>query len=166
MPRSERLGRGAGCPNWARPDLWEPRVSNHPWRPGEELLAQETNDSQNQPTEEKFRYSLLNAFSFLKIAEHFFNGFDFEPHKVDGFTQEIISLKPDISRGKFNFYLRENISKAKRYQTHFEETNPSDRLNPYTMIRHCLYAGDKEIFSNILTNDAKDSFEAWLKNNG
>ncbi len=28
--RSERLDRGAGCPNWARPDLWEPRVSNHP----------------------------------------------------------------------------------------------------------------------------------------
>lgn len=132
----------------------------------EELLTQETNESQNQPTEERFRYSLLNAFSFHKIAEHFFSGFDFEPHKVDGFTQEIISLKPDISRGKFNFYLRENISKVKRYQTHFEESNPSDRLNPYTMIRHCLYAGDKEIFSNILTNAAKDSFEAWLNNNG
>jgi hypothetical protein len=32
--RSERLDRGAGCPNWARPDLWEPRVSNHPRPPG------------------------------------------------------------------------------------------------------------------------------------
>jgi hypothetical protein len=34
MPRSECLGRGAGCLNRARPDLWEPRVSNHPRSPG------------------------------------------------------------------------------------------------------------------------------------
>ncbi len=34
MPRNEGLGRGAGCPNRARPDLWEPRVSNHPRSPG------------------------------------------------------------------------------------------------------------------------------------
>ena len=32
--RRECLGRGAGCSNWARPDLWEPRVSNHPRPPG------------------------------------------------------------------------------------------------------------------------------------
>ncbi|WP_245232470.1 reverse transcriptase domain-containing protein [Thiorhodococcus minor] len=34
MPRSACLGRGAGRPNWARPDLWEPRVSDHPRSPG------------------------------------------------------------------------------------------------------------------------------------
>jgi RNA-directed DNA polymerase len=32
--RSDAIVRGAGCPNRARPDLWEPRVSNHPRRPG------------------------------------------------------------------------------------------------------------------------------------
>ena len=132
----------------------------------DELLTQETNESQSQPEEEKFHYSILNAFSFLKIAKHFFYGFEFEPHKVDGFTQEIISLKPDISRGKFNFYMRENISKVKRYQAWFEQSNPNDRLNPYTIIRHCLFLGDKEIFASVLTNAAKESFESWLNNNG
>jgi len=131
----------------------------------DELLTQETNESNNQPEEEKFHYSILNAFSFLKIAKHFFNGFEFEPHKVDGFTQEIISLKPDISRGKFNFYMRENISRVKRYQASFEQSNPNDKLNPYAIIRHCLFLGDKEIFANILTNAAKESFEPWLNEN-
>jgi len=132
----------------------------------DEVLQQETDESQSQPEQEKFHYAGLNAFSFLKIANHFFNGFEFEPHKVDGFTQEIITMKPDISRGKFNFYMRENISKVKRYKSLFEQTNPNDKLSPYTMIRHCLYLGDKDIFSNILTNVAKESFERWLEDNG
>ncbi len=132
----------------------------------DELLTRETNESQDQPAEERFHYSKLNAFSFLKIAKHFFNTFEFEPHKVDGFTQEIISMKPDISRGKFNFYMRENITKVKRYQSSFEQPNQNDRLNPYTIIRHCLFLGDKQTFGNILTNTAKESFESWLADNG
>jgi hypothetical protein len=35
-PRSEILGRGGGNPNRARPDLWEPRASDHPRSPGPE----------------------------------------------------------------------------------------------------------------------------------
>ena len=31
---SDSVVRGAGCPNRASPDLWEPRVSNRPWLPG------------------------------------------------------------------------------------------------------------------------------------
>ena len=131
----------------------------------DDLLAQETDESQGQSEEERFHYSPLNAFSFLKIAKHFFNGFEFEPHKVDGFTQEIISLKPDISRRMFNFYMRENITKVKRYQSWFEQSNPNDRLSPYTIIRHCLFLGDKQQFDNILTNAAKKYFETWLIEN-
>lgn len=132
----------------------------------EEILTQETDASETPLAQESFRYVKLNAFSFLKIAQHFFNGIEFESHKVDGFTQEIIGLKPDISRGKFNFYMRENISKVKRYQVDFERTNQNDKFNPYTIIRHCLYLGDKEIFSSILTNVAKENFERWLEING
>lgn len=107
----------------------------------------------------------LNAFSFLKIARHFFSSKDFEPHKVDGFVQNIVALDPEITRGKFNFYMRENISKVKRYEQYFEETNINGKLNPFTIIRHCLYLGNKVNFKNILTNVAKKSFEAWLSEN-
>ncbi|MBT9589363.1 MAG: (p)ppGpp synthetase, partial [Thiobacillus sp.] len=108
----------------------------------------------------------LNAFSFLKIANHFFNGYEFEAHKVDGFTQEIVEIEPNISRAKFNFYMRENISKVKRYQAAFEKANPNDKFNPYTIIRHSLYLGNKTAFASILTNIAKDTFESWLLTNG
>lgn len=132
----------------------------------EEVLTQETEASKTALEHTGLRYVPLNAFSFLKIAHHFFNGFDFESHKVDGFTEEIVSLKPDITRGKFNYYMRENISKVKRYQTEFERNNPGDKFNPYTVIRHCLYLGDEQVFGDILTNIAEENFKKWLARNG
>ena len=132
----------------------------------QEQITQETDQVEAGEEAPRFTISPLNAFSFLKIAKHFFNGFEFEPHKVDGFTEEIVSLKPDITRGKFNFYMRENISIVKRYKEFFENEYPNDKLNPYTIIRHCLYKGNKEAFSKLLTNQSTETFEAWLAENG
>lgn len=132
----------------------------------QEQITHETDRIVAGDAQPRFSFSGLNAFSFLKIANHFFNGFEFEPHKVDGFTEEIISLKPDITRGKLNFFMRENISKVKRYKEFFENEYPADKLNPYTIIRHCLYLGDKDIFSKLLTNQSSETFDSWLSNNG
>ena len=132
----------------------------------QEQITRESDQAESGEEQPKFRNSPLNAFSFLKIANHFFNGYEFEPHKVDGFTEEVVGLKPDITRGKFNFYMRENISKVKRYKEFFEEEYPNDKLNPYTVIRHCLYLGDKDIFSKLLTNQATETFKDWLVKNG
>jgi putative GTP pyrophosphokinase len=107
------------------------------------------------------RYAELNAFNFLRIAKHFFPNFEFESHKVDGFTQEIISLKPDITRGKLNYYLRQTIGDVKRYQADFERDNVTDKMNPYTVMRHSLYAGDQAIFAPMLTDNARDRFDEW-----
>lgn len=131
----------------------------------QEQITQETDQIVAGVVQHIFSFSRLNAFSFLKIANHFFNGLEFEPHKVDGFTEEIVALKPDITRGKLNFYMRENISRVKRYKEFYEEKYPSDKLNPYTVIRHCLYLGDKDIFSKILTNQSTVTFESWLSGN-
>ncbi|KTQ88033.1 (p)ppGpp synthetase [Aureimonas ureilytica] len=107
------------------------------------------------------RYAPLNAFSLLRIAKHFFPGQEFEPHKVDGFTQQVIDLKPDISRGKFNFYLREKIGQVRRYKADFEARPEGTPLNPFTVMRHCLYAGDPDVFASLLTDRARESFDAW-----
>lgn len=107
------------------------------------------------------RYAPLNAFSLLRIAKHFFPGQEFEPHKVDGFTQQVIDLKPDISRGKFNFYLRETIGEVRRYKADFEVRPEGTPLNPFTVMRHCLYAGDPDVFASLLTDRARESFDAW-----
>ena len=105
----------------------------------------------------------LDAFGLLRIAKHFFRGYEFEAHKVDGFTQEIVSLQPGMTRGKFNYFLKEYIAKVKRYQQEFERVNSSDKLNPFTLMRHCLYIGDKQTFLPILTNVARESFDSWLQ---
>jgi len=128
----------------------------------EEQIIRESDETHSRNDQPRFQYARLNAFSFLKIASHFFRDFEFEPHKTDGFTQEILELKSDISRGKFNFYMREAISKIKEYKSYFENENPLDKLNPYTMIRHCLYFGDRDVFSSMLTNAARESFDSWL----
>ncbi|KZM41078.1 (p)ppGpp synthetase [Labrenzia sp. OB1] len=123
----------------------------------DEGRSEDQND--NQPSR---RYAPLDAFNFLRIAKHFFPEFVFEPHKVDGFTQEIVSLEPNISRGKFNFYMREKISDIKRYQAHFEATGDYT-MNPFTIIRHCLYAGDQQLFAHMLTETARERFDTWLQ---
>lgn len=110
-------------------------------------------------------YAALNAFSLLRIAKHFFPNEDFEPHKVDGFTQEIVSLKPGISRGKFNYYLREAIGEIRLYKAEFEERSEGGILNPFTVMRHCLYAGDPSVFSSLLTDRARQNFDAWRAQN-
>lgn len=110
----------------------------------------------------------LNAFGFLKIARHFFKDYEFEDFKVDGFTEEIVSIEPGITRTDFNEYMKETITKVKQYQSYFEKQSESkESLNPFTIIRHCLYLHDKEKYSSFLTNVSKEAFENWLsKNNG
>jgi len=107
------------------------------------------------------QFAPLNAFRFLRIAKHFFPEFEFEPEKVDGFTAEIVQREPNISRGKFNFYLNKNIGEVRRYRADFLHDNPNDGFNAYTEIRHALYAGNPDLFSDMLTNDARGSFDQW-----
>ncbi|MDD0815789.1 RelA/SpoT domain-containing protein [Curvibacter sp. HBC28] len=104
----------------------------------------------------------LNAFTFLKIANHFFKDFAFEPSKVDGFVEHIKSWAPEITRPEFNVIVREKIGTVKRYKQFFEERHPQLSFNPYTVIRHCLYLGDKVVFAPALRRSAQEAFEAWL----
>lgn len=109
--------------------------------------------------------SELNAFTFLKIATHFFKDFEFEPSKVDGFVDDIQGWSPRMTRAQFNALMRETVGVVKRYRQHLEEQNPQGSFNPYTVMRHCLYLGNKAAFRPALRNSARESFEAWLHEN-
>ncbi|MDT3377413.1 (p)ppGpp synthetase [Labrys neptuniae] len=111
------------------------------------------------------QYAPLNAFRLLRIARHFFPGVEFEPRTVDGFTAEIIEREPNISRGKFNYYMRSKIGLARRYKDHFIDSGRGDKFNAFTQMRHALYAANPDIFSGILTTIARESFDAWLAAN-
>jgi len=107
----------------------------------------------------------LNAFTFLKIATHFFKDFSFDPHKVDMFVDDMHAWSPSITRARFNELMRHTIGIVKRYKQHFEESNPSAKFNAYTVIRHCLYLGDKVTYAPALRRASREAFEAWLEKN-
>jgi ppGpp synthetase/RelA/SpoT-type nucleotidyltranferase len=117
------------------------------------------------PVQDGFVKGELNAFTFLKIANHFFKDFAFEPFKVDGFVESIKDWSPDITRPEFNVIVRQKIGVVKRYKQFFEERNANLSFNPYTVIRHCLYLGDKVVFNRALRKTAQETFDAWLAEN-
>jgi ppGpp synthetase/RelA/SpoT-type nucleotidyltranferase len=107
----------------------------------------------------------LNAFTFLKIAAHYFRDFEFEANKVDGFVQYIREWSPGITRAQFNGVMKNNLPVVKRYKLAFEERSSPNTMNPFTVIRHCLYLSDKRTFSKALSKLARESFEIWLTAN-
>lgn len=115
---------------------------------------------------ERGQYAPLDAFRLLRIAHHFFPGVEFEPRKIDGFTADIVDREPTISRGKFNHYLRSKIAFVRRYKADFLAEGKGETFNAFTEMRHCLYAADPELFSGMLTNVARESFEAWMAEKG
>jgi putative GTP pyrophosphokinase len=133
--------------------------------PDETTAIEPVPEESTQPDDLPNAGGELNAFTFLKIAKHFFNDYDFEPHKVDGFVQDVVDGAPGITRKKFNQFIRENIGRVKRYKQYFESLGSSKKLNPYTVMRHCLYLGDKPRFHSALTKIARDTFEDWLAKN-
>lgn len=132
----------------------------------EQETAREPNQAPQPAPEDRpaRRFTPLDAFSLLRIARHFFQNEEFEAHKIDGFTQEVVQLEPTISRGKFNFYLRETIGEVRRYKAEFEARPDSGTMNPFTEMRHCLYMANPETFTLMLTDRARESFDAWLSN--
>jgi putative GTP pyrophosphokinase len=107
------------------------------------------------------QFAPLDAFRLLRIARHFFPGEEFEAHKIDGFTAVVIEREPGISRGKFNHYLRTTIGMVHQYRAWFLAEGKGEKFNAFTEMRHALYAANPDNFSGMLTNVARDTFDAW-----
>ncbi|AVP57855.1 GTP pyrophosphokinase [Pulveribacter suum] len=107
--------------------------------------------------------SELDAFTFLRIARHFFAGHEFDADRVDLFVEEIRGWAPGITRARFNALLGETLGTVKRYRQFYEDTHPQGSFNAFTVMRHCLYLADKAVFHRALRNSAREAFEAWLR---
>ncbi|WP_264424394.1 GTP pyrophosphokinase family protein [Novosphingobium sp. KCTC 2891] len=133
---------------------------------GEELEAESAAQAEQEALDAQDvapgQYAALDSFRLLRIARHFFPNFEFEPQKVDGFTTEVINRQPGISRGRFNYYLRETIGLVRRYREYFLANGFGDTFNAYTEMRHCLYAANRELFSDMLVNIARERFDTWI----
>jgi len=105
----------------------------------------------------------VNAFSFMRVAGHFFRDFEFEDYKVDDFVQGILKLDSGFQKSDLHKSLNENLKTVRDYSDYFMAKNPDKTFSPYTSIRHCLYLYDQETFSRILSKGPKDRFEGWLR---
>ena len=105
----------------------------------------------------------INAFNFLRIADHFFRDFDFQDYKVDGFVHDILKLNHDFQKSDLHKCLIDNLKSVREYRDQFLADNPDKSFSPYTMIRHCLYLYDPITFDRILSRGVKERFAEWLK---
>jgi len=125
--------------------------------PVEDSLAFDTTSS---PTTEK----AINAFSFLRVAGHFFNDFEFEDHRVDNFVQVILKVDPMFEKSDLHQSLIENLKMVREYRDEFLLENPENTFSPYTMIRHCLYLYRPETFERVLSKWPRERFDGWRSN--
>ncbi len=105
----------------------------------------------------------LNAFTFLRIAQHFFPEYDFDAARVDQFVHEVHDWSPSLTRAQFNALMRDTWATVKRYRQAYEAANPHGSFNALTVIRHCLFLSDRATFRRALRNSAREAFEGWLR---
>jgi ppGpp synthetase/RelA/SpoT-type nucleotidyltranferase len=86
----------------------------------------------------------LDVFSFLFIAIKYFPDYKFIEFKVDGFVQEILNSKMNLTENELNEAIFKYIGRT-------DEIAKQERrgLNPYTIIRYCLYLFKQDIFDNL-----------------
>lgn len=118
-----------------------------------EQEAMETSHKPNQP---------LNIFSFLEIVSPNFPTYQFINYKADGFVHEILELNEKLTKEQFTLAINNNLEIVKKFNSEIVFETPNHYLNPYTMIRHCLYLFDKVAFKDVLFDIQRDSFEEWL----
>ncbi len=137
-----------------------------------ELMQQETVTPINEQAEDADKTAwqgtpstsakTINAFNFLRIAGHFFRDFEFDDFKVDNFVQEILKLHSGFTKADFHQCLDENLPIVKEFHLHFIAENPGRAFSPFTLIRHCLYLDDREVFGRILSKKIRARFLDWL----
>lgn len=96
----------------------------------------------------------LDVFRFLFIALKYFPDYNFIEFKVDGFVQEILTIKNDLSESDLNEAVLSFLPVAEQIAK-----NENKLLNPYTKIRYCLFLFDKSLFSNILSDYQRETLK-------
>lgn len=73
--------------------------------------------------------------------------------------------QPGMTKGQFNEYMRKTFGRVKQYKQFFENSEQKGSMNPFTVIRHCLYLADREQFAGALSKVVRMNFEQWLDAN-
>ena len=96
----------------------------------------------------------IDVFKFLLVAEQHFPTYHFIEYKADGFVGELLKIDPTFSTDTL-------INALEKYKTNVEEYSASTAsyMNPYTIIRHCIYLADKEKYKTLLYEVQRNAYE-------
>ena len=107
----------------------------------------------------------LNVLSFLATIAPVFPTYQFLVYKADGFVHEILFLDENISQLELSKSLKDNLNTVIKYNGEIIAISPANYLNPYTMIRHCLYLSDRTKFEKLLFQVQAKRFNEWIDKN-
>lgn len=98
----------------------------------------------------------IDVFKFLLVSEKNFPTYNFIEYKADGFVGEILLVDSSFSTQIL-------INALERYKTKVEEYSnfTANYMNPYTIIRHCIYLVDKEKYKNLLYEVQRIAYEKY-----
>lgn len=122
------------------------------------LTAPETSPT-DQPEE-----PYLNVFQFLEIAASHYPDYPFIATKADGFVQELLGWKRDLTAVELSSTLFAYLPVIRMYAKYVKEQQ-NKWLNPFTEIRHALFLGDPSTFHWVLYDLQRQSFNYWLDTN-
>jgi len=105
---------------------------------------------------------VLSPLTFLRVVQGVFPTYDFHGYKVDGFVDELVHIKPEITMQQLESALIGNKDTLENYKT-FQNDEHLNNLNPYTTIRHALYLSDRESYRSILFDMQRKNFDEWLQ---
>jgi putative GTP pyrophosphokinase len=130
-----------------------------------EMLISEGDDAALEATLSEDRH--IDSFSFIGVMKKYFSHYNFEnepesesARKIDGFVEEIRHMDPQLTDSQFKQILEELLPKVRQYAD--EAYRNGRRMNPFTVVRHVLYAHSKKKFSDALFARQAEIFSDWL----
>lgn len=100
----------------------------------------------------------IDIFKFLLVVDQHFPTYHFIEYKADGFVGELLRIDPTFSTDTL-------IKALDNHKTIVEEysASTSSYMNPYTIIRHCVYLEDKTKYKTLLYEVQRTAYEKWTK---
>lgn len=99
---------------------------------------------------------IIDVFKFLHVAKQHFPSYNFIEYKGDGFIDELLKVDPTFSTD----ILIKALEKNKQRVELFSATSYFS-MNPYTIIRYCIYIVDKVKYKTLLYDTQRIAFTRW-----
>lgn len=102
----------------------------------------------------------IDVFKFLLVVKQQFPTYHFIEFKADGFVGEILNIDPTFSTDTLIKSIDKNKVEIEKYSA-----DTISYMNPYTIIRHCIFLADKTKFKTIIYEVQRFAFEKWKLQN-